>query len=103
MNRDNVGSNLVFFLIGAAAGAAVALLYAPQDGESTRRMIGDKAEEYKGKASEFTSNVTATAKDKWGAATDKIQNIVQRGQDSANATVDSAANKAHASINSMNN
>jgi gas vesicle protein len=103
MNRENLGSNLVFFLVGAAAGAAVALLYAPQDGESTRRMIGEKADEYKGKATEFTSNVTATAKDKWGAATDKIQNLVQRGQDSANASIDGMADKAHASINSMNN
>ena len=50
MNRENVGSNLVFFLVGAAAGAAIALLYAPQDGESTRRLIGEKAGEYKGKA-----------------------------------------------------
>jgi gas vesicle protein len=102
MNRENMGSNLVFFLVGAAAGAAVALLYAPQDGESTRRLIGDKADEYKGKATEFTSNVASTAKDKWGVATDKIQNLVQRGQDSANSSIDSAAEKAHAGINSVN-
>jgi len=102
MSRENVGSNLVFFLIGAAAGAAVALLYAPQDGESTRRLIGEKAGEYKGKATEFTSNVATTAKDKWGVATDKIQNLVQRGQDSANAGIDTVAEKAHAGVNSIN-
>jgi len=102
MSRENVGSNLVFFLIGAAAGAAVALLYAPQDGESTRRIIGEKAGEYKGKATEFTTNVATTAKDKWGVATDKIQGLVQRGQNSANAGIDSAAEKAHAGINSIN-
>ncbi len=32
-------------MTGAAIGAAVALLYAPQSGERTRRMIARKAEE----------------------------------------------------------
>jgi len=32
----------VWFLIGAAAGASVALLYAPQSGDRTRRMLGRK-------------------------------------------------------------
>ena len=97
-----MGSNLVFLLIGAAAGAAVALLYAPQDGESTRRMIGEKAGEYKGKATEFSSNVATTAKDKWGVASDKIQGLVQRGQNSANASIDAVAEKAHSGVNSIN-
>ena len=34
---------LVWFLTGAALGAAVALLYAPQSGRDTRRYIGKKA------------------------------------------------------------
>ena len=34
---------LVWFLTGAALGAAVALLYAPQSGKDTRRYIGKKA------------------------------------------------------------
>ena len=37
MSRDNLGSSLVFFMLGAATGAAIALLYAPQEGEATRR------------------------------------------------------------------
>ena len=41
MARDN-GENLVWFLVGATIGAAVALLYAPQSGERTRRLIGEK-------------------------------------------------------------
>lgn len=39
---DNSGK-LVWFLTGAALGAAVALLYAPQSGKDTRRYIGKKA------------------------------------------------------------
>ena len=34
---------LVWFLTGAALGAAVALLYAPQSGKDTRRYISKKA------------------------------------------------------------
>jgi gas vesicle protein len=42
--QDNTG-RLVWFLTGAALGATIALLYAPQSGEETRRMIGKKARE----------------------------------------------------------
>ena len=41
MARNN-GETLVWFLVGAAMGASVALLYAPQSGDRTRRMIGRK-------------------------------------------------------------
>jgi gas vesicle protein len=41
MARNN-GDTLVWFLVGAAMGASVALLYAPQSGDRTRRLIGRK-------------------------------------------------------------
>jgi gas vesicle protein len=34
-----------WFLLGAITGAAVALLYAPQSGEKTRKLLGKKADE----------------------------------------------------------
>ena len=45
MASENNGSNLVWFLAGAAIGAAVALLYAPQSGSQTRRLIRKKTDE----------------------------------------------------------
>jgi len=36
---------LLAFLVGAAAGAAVALLYAPAPGRETRERLGEKARE----------------------------------------------------------
>ena len=44
MATDNNASKLVWFLAGAAAGAAVALLYAPQPGHESRKLIRRKAE-----------------------------------------------------------
>lgn len=41
MAQDN-GERFVWFLAGATIGAAVALLYAPQSGDRTRRLIGQK-------------------------------------------------------------
>ena len=44
MPEDN-SNKVVWFLTGAAIGAAVALLYAPQSGEETRRQLRAKADE----------------------------------------------------------
>ena len=51
MSNDNgAGSVLMAFVLGAAAGAAIALLYAPATGEETRRRLKDKARASREKA-----------------------------------------------------
>ncbi len=53
MAQENSGGSLVAaFLIGAVAGAAVALLLAPTSGEEMRRMIAEKAREGRERANE---------------------------------------------------
>ena len=47
---SKVGGLLTAFAIGAAIGAGVALLYAPQSGKDTRGMLADKGRELQGKA-----------------------------------------------------
>lgn len=44
-NHNSTGSVLLAFAVGALAGAAIALLYAPAAGEETRRKLADKARE----------------------------------------------------------
>lgn len=43
--EDSGGGVLVAFVLGALAGAAVALLYAPGAGDETRRRLAGKARE----------------------------------------------------------
>ncbi len=51
MQEDNT-SKLVWFFAGAAIGAAIAILYAPQSGEETRRRLGNAASRGRERASE---------------------------------------------------
>jgi len=44
-NGSSAGTVIVAFALGALAGAAVALLYAPASGEETRRRLAEKARE----------------------------------------------------------
>jgi gas vesicle protein len=50
MSKDNSGTLMVAFVIGALTGAAVALLFAPATGDETREFLGQKAREGKAKA-----------------------------------------------------
>ena len=59
MANDNSGGLMVAFVIGALAGAAVALLFAPASGEDTREYLGQKAREGKAKAREGREHLIA--------------------------------------------
>jgi|SRR5688572_21682314 gas vesicle protein len=53
MRDDNgAGTIITAFILGALTGAAAALLMAPQTGEETRRMLGDRAREGADRAAE---------------------------------------------------
>ena len=45
MSHENNGNTVVWFLAGAALGAAIALLYAPQSGRETRKFVRKKTEQ----------------------------------------------------------
>jgi gas vesicle protein len=53
-----IGTVLLALLVGAAAGAAIALLYAPATGRETREYLGDKAREGARKATEIYEEAT---------------------------------------------
>ena len=45
MASCNVATKLSYFVAGVGIGAAIALLFAPQSGEETRKRIAEKAQE----------------------------------------------------------
>ena len=77
MAKDNSGSLMVAFVVGALTGAAVALLFAPQSGEETREMLGQKAREGKAKAREAMEQ----GRDFYRSQRENLVTAVERGRD----------------------
>lgn len=57
MSKDNSGSIMVAFVIGALTGAAAALLFAPASGDETREYLGEKAREGKARIREQREHI----------------------------------------------
>jgi gas vesicle protein len=76
-NGNSGGSVLLAFILGAAAGAAVALLYAPASGEETRRKLAEKAKEGRDKVEEFARE----GREFVGRQRDNIVSAVDRGRE----------------------
>jgi gas vesicle protein len=60
-DRDEFGSFVIGFLVGAVTGAVVSLLFAPQTGEETRVMIKERGIEIADKASETAQSAKTSA------------------------------------------
>jgi gas vesicle protein len=68
-NAYSVGTVVLSFFIGTVIGAGVALLVAPEEGEKTRRKIGDLAEDVREKAEDSFEEVT-----------DKVTTVLEKGK-----------------------
>ena len=82
MAQDN-GERMIWFVAGAALGAAVALLYAPQAGDRTRRMISRKAKEGREVLSESGRDLLEKGRDlyeKGKQVADDAAELFERGQ-----------------------
>ena len=71
------GTVLLAFLMGAIAGAAVALLYAPASGEKTREYLGEKAREGKKRAAEAAEK----ASEVFTQGRETLTNAIDRGRE----------------------
>ena len=77
MSKDNSGTLMVAFVIGALTGAAVALLFAPAAGEETREYLGQKAREGKAKARDAMDQ----GREYYNSQRENIVTAVERGRE----------------------
>jgi gas vesicle protein len=84
MARDEgagAGSVLLAFLLGAIAGAAVALLYAPQTGRETRDRLGEKADEARRRAADAAATAAARGREALNQGRDTLNTAIERGRE----------------------
>jgi len=84
MARDEgagAGSILLAFLLGAVAGAAVALLYAPQSGRETRDFLGERADEARRRAADAAATAAAKGRDALNQGRDTLNTAIERGRE----------------------
>jgi gas vesicle protein len=80
MARDEgagAGSVLVAFLVGAVAGAAIALLYAPATGRETREFLGERAREGRERATDVAEKGRQVVKD----SKETLAQAIERGRE----------------------
>ena len=77
MAKDNSGSIMVAFVIGALTGAAVALLFAPASGEETRELLAEKAREGKAKARDAMDQ----GREYYNSQRENLATAVERGRE----------------------
>lgn len=84
-NSGDLGSFLAGFVIGGLIGAGVALLMAPQSGEETRALIGEKSIELRDRAYETASDVQTRAGDLASQTAETYEQQVKRIQAAVDA------------------
>jgi gas vesicle protein len=77
MSKDNSGTVMVAFVIGALAGAAVALLFAPASGEEAREFLGQKAREGNAKARDAMDQ----GREYYNSQRENLATAVERGRE----------------------
>lgn len=80
-NNGSSGSVLAAFVIGALAGAAVALLYAPAAGEETRRKIAQRTREGREKAEDLARRGREAASDLARRGREAADDLTRRGRE----------------------
>jgi gas vesicle protein len=76
-NSVGGGTIMLAFLVGAVAGAAAALLFAPASGEETREYLGQKAREGRARAQEAVDQ----GREVYRRQKDQLASAVERGRE----------------------
>src|SRR5688500_3221239 len=88
---EGSSSNLLFFLVGGLAGAAIALLYAPRSGRETREMLSEKLGEAGERGRELKDQVVSRSRelmDEAGEYVDRQRETIDRRRERLAAAID---------------
>ncbi|MGD9902332.1 MAG: YtxH domain-containing protein [Vicinamibacterales bacterium] len=82
MSRDaSGGSVMLAFMLGAMAGAAVALLFAPAAGEETREYLGRRAREGRDRARDAAREAADQGREFYQRQRDSVTTAIERGRE----------------------
>jgi gas vesicle protein len=82
MSRDSSGGSVMLaFMLGAMAGAAVALLFAPAAGEETREYLGKRAREGRDRARDAARDATEQGREFYQRQRDSVSTAIERGRE----------------------
>jgi gas vesicle protein len=82
MSRDSSGGSVMLaFMLGAMAGAAVALLFAPAAGEETREYLGRRAREGRDRARDAARDATDQGREFYQRQRDSVTTAIERGRE----------------------
>jgi gas vesicle protein len=89
MSRDNAAGDVIFFLLGAAVGAAAGVLLAPKSGKETREQLGDWLKERRERSKELLAELKHAVPEKKEA----FAAAVKAGKDAYRAATSNHAEK----------
>lgn len=79
---DNVGSKMFFsFLTGAALGAGLALLFAPQSGKETRKQIKDFSDKLSSEVKDEAEKIGSKVKYEVDRIGEKARNVIDEAKE----------------------
>lgn len=79
--NNNSGSVLASLLLGAAAGVALGLLYAPEEGKKTRKKIKEKADDLACQAKDQYAVAVENARKQYEKAKEQYEAVTEKAKE----------------------